>query len=149
MTTEPDLTSRPLQLNVEQTLSLSPQRIYAAWTEHLDQWFAAPGTVSMTPAVGAPFFFETHFDGQRHPHYGRFLQLEHDKHMKMTWVTGNPGTNGAETVVTVDLKPAADGTNVSLQHAGFADEETMEGHRSAWPEVLLHLEKQLLKRDGE
>jgi len=139
--TEPDMSSRPHQLTVERTLAVSPRVVYSAWTEQFDRWFAAPGTLLMKAEVNVPFFFETHFDGQRHPHYGRFLKLVPDERLELTWVTGNPGTLGAETRITIDLAPRNGGTHVTLTHAGFADKETRDGHEDAWPEGLAHLDR--------
>ena len=142
-TERPDLSARPSSCVVERTMSCPPHAIYKAWTEQFDRWFAAAGTVLMRPEIDAPFFFETHYDGGRHPHYGRFLDLKQDRLVEMTWVTGSAGTEGAETVVSVEIAPHRSGSHVRLGHSGFPNQESMERHGKAWREVLAQLDKVL------
>jgi uncharacterized protein YndB with AHSA1/START domain len=141
----PDLSTRPFETTVERVMIASPSALYQAWTSKFDSWFATPGTLHTQGEVDTPFFFEVHAGPARHPHYGRFLRLEPDRLVELTWVTGAGGTEGAETVVTVDLAPHEDGTRLTLRHAGFASEDAAHGHGQAWPAILAHLDETLAR----
>jgi uncharacterized protein YndB with AHSA1/START domain len=136
----PDLSSRPLSLTAERTMRASPHSLYRAWTEQFGRWFAVPESVLMEAAVNAPFFFETHFEGERHPHYGRFLRLDQDRLVELTWFTS---ATKVETVVTVELRAASSGTHLRLRHAGFPDNESRDRHRDAWPKVLAQQDERI------
>jgi uncharacterized protein YndB with AHSA1/START domain len=144
---QPDISDRSFTLTVEHTFNLPARIIYKAWTEEFGKWFASPRSVLMHPEVDSPFFFETEYKfetkqpASRHPHYGRFLKLDQNKLIEMAWITGKGGTEGAETIVTVELTSTEGGTHLRLTHSGFNTSSSRDGHAKAWPEVLQHLEE--------
>lgn len=138
---QPDLSTRPFALTVEQTMTAPADRIYEAWTTGFDRWLAAPGTLLSQGEVNTPFFFEANFAGMRFPHYGRFLWLERGRRVELTWLT--IPTQGTETVITLELAPTSEGAQLRLTHAGFPDAESRDEHEGAWPAVLADLDQKL------
>ncbi|NEW42080.1 SRPBCC domain-containing protein [Nocardia cyriacigeorgica] len=137
----PDLSARPYELTVERVMAASPTLLYLALTQGFDIWFAIPESVRMRPQVGEPFYFEADNQGTPVPHYGRFLRLEPDRLVELTWVSGEGGTEGAETVVRVDFVHQPRGIRIKLRHSGFPNQEACDRHRAAWPAVLEQLDK--------
>ena len=142
----PDLSMRPLQVTCEHTVHAEPSEVFAAWTEGFDTWFAQAGTLSMVPEPGRPYFFYNRNEWGRHPHYGRFLEVAENELVEMTWMTGNgtpEGTEGAETILRIELVPKGGATEVRLTHSGFVSEKSCDGHRENWPLALEILEDAL------
>jgi uncharacterized protein YndB with AHSA1/START domain len=125
---------------VERMMQAPSDAIYRAWTEEFDTWFAAPGSIVMRASVGEPYWFEVIHEGARHPHYGRYLALRPGRLIEQTWVTGRNGTDGAETVVRLDLSEGDAGTRLRLTHRGFLDAGASARAAESWPRILAHLD---------
>jgi len=140
----PDLSTCPLRMTVERVMEAPPDALFRAWTEQLDRWLAAPGTLLMKGEVDTAFYFETHHGAERHPYYGRFLRLEQDRLVELTWLS--TGTKRAETVITLELAAKGKGTHLRLTHAGFPDEGSRSAHEEAWPMFLAQLDERMAAR---
>lgn len=136
-------------MTCEYKVNAKPEEVYAAWTERFDTWFAQAGTLAMAPEPGQPYFFYNRNEWGRHPHYGRFLELIDNKLVEMTWITGNgttEGTEGAETILRIELVPKGGATEVHLTHSGFVSEKSCNGHKENWPLALKVLDEAVALR---
>ncbi|KAA3607986.1 MAG: SRPBCC domain-containing protein [Planctomycetota bacterium] len=135
----PDHSTRPLKMTCVHIVQAKPSEVYAAWTVRLDTWFAQAGTLQIVPEPGRPYFFYNRYEWGRHPHYGRFLDVKENQLIEMTWMTGNgsaEGTEGAETILRIELVPKETATEIRLTHSGFVSEKSLIGHQENWPLAL-------------
>lgn len=142
----PDVSSRPFRLTVQVQLATSPHRLFQGWTERLDQWLAAPGTVIMRPEPNTAFYFETHHRTERHPYYGRFIRLIPGALIEMVWLS--TGTQRAETILTLEFTATDQGSSVQLTHSGLPDEQTRLEHEQVWPLILQELDRHCTASGG-
>lgn len=142
----PDHSTRSLQMTCEHTINAGPSEVYAAWTKTIDRWFAQAGTLVMTAKPGQPYFFYNRNEWGRHPHYGRFLNVIENQLIEMTWMTGDGtavGTEGAETILRIELVPKDAATHLRLTHSGFVSEASCDAHKENWPLALDLLDQAL------
>ncbi|HET7842867.1 MAG TPA: SRPBCC domain-containing protein [Xanthomonadales bacterium] len=119
-----------------------PAKVFAAWTDpaSASKWLASGGEVVMNPQVGGLFYVNMVYEGNKYPHYGRYLRVERDRVLEFTWVS--EGTKGKESVVTVTFEPAGSGTKLTLAHEGLPDEENAKSHEGGWTELLEAMAKE-------
>lgn len=141
-----DVPPRPNELAVRLRMNSPPRAIYAAWTKGWERWFAAPGTAKVDAKVGGEYSFDVEHEGKRYPHHGRYLRLEPDRLVELTWITGEGGTECAETIVSVEIAAEGTGSVIDLKHSGFPTEEAMQRHEQAWIHVLGHQDRVLAGR---
>lgn len=142
----PDHSDRPFRMTCEHVVQATTEEVFAAFTNRLDRWFAQPGTLFLSAEPGQPYFFYNRDEWGRDPHYGRILDLKNGELVEMTWITGNGtevGTQGAETILRVELEPVDDATRVLLTHEGFVSQASCDSHAENWPLALDILDEAL------
>src|SRR5438876_9448495 len=139
----PDLSERPHETRVVRRMKATPAAIYTSFTSGWEEWFALRGGLLADPVPQGQLFFVVEHEGCRHPHYGRFLVVEPQRRVELTWLTGVGGTQGAETVLSVALEPADDGCELTLIHRGFYSQERADVHGKSWQAILATLDRRL------
>jgi len=130
----------------EYTVHAAPGEVFTAWTNGLESWFAQAGSLSLVAEPGRPYFFYNRDEWGRHPHYGRFLEVKQNELIEMTWITGNGtavGTEGAETILRIELTSKGAATKLRLTHSGFVSKASCIGHEENWPLALKILDEVL------
>jgi uncharacterized protein YndB with AHSA1/START domain len=143
-TTELDDTVHPsLDLVLERTIAVAPERVWAAWTdpELLLQWFTpAPWrTVACQLDLRPGGVFNTTMespDGEQNPNLGCYLQVEPGRLLVFTSVLGEgfrpvSPSNGAEDMPftgRVEIRPDGNGGTHYRAIAMHADEDGARRH---------------------
>lgn len=135
------------ELTLERKIPAARDRVFAAWTqpELLRRWSAPEGLTIEDGATdlrvgGGWRVVMAEPDGTRHEAYGTYREIAPPERLAYTHAWKGDAGSSPETVLTVELKPEADGTLLVLTQAGFPSPESRDGHREGWSSALDNLQ---------
>lgn len=132
---------------VTRILDATPEDVFDAWTdpEQARQWMCPVGAtvpeLTLEARVGGRLRLVMRVDGRDFIHLGEFLEVERPRRLVFTWITMY--TRYKKSVVTVELEPVDDRTELRITHVLLPDEELVDAHRKGWEGLLDHLETRL------
>jgi uncharacterized protein YndB with AHSA1/START domain len=135
-------------LRITRTIKASPERVFEAWTrpEHLERWACPEGgkvleaSVELRVGGGHHLVMKTE-EGGIHTAYGVYREIDAPRKLVYTWDWKEEEFRVGETVVTVEFRPASQGTDVVLTHELFPAPEATKAHEEGWISCLNRLER--------
>lgn len=133
-------------LTITRWIDAPPAKVFAALTDptKILRWWGpdAGPTVSAQADVRPGGRFRVTFrteDGSEYTNFGVYREVVKDEKLVLTWRW--LGTPEHESLVTVLLKTVNGGTELTLIHQGFPDDETRDSHRDGWSGALDKLQR--------
>ncbi|MGE5640005.1 MAG: SRPBCC family protein [Clostridia bacterium] len=138
-------------LVLERTFAVAPEKVWRAWTqpEAISRWFGPGGPQPVSRAeldVRPGGRFRICFggaDGNEHEAAGVYKEVVPNRKLVFTW-TWPRTTPERESVVTITLEKAGEGTRFVFRHEQFFDETVRDNHKRGWTETLAKLEQFLI-----
>ncbi|MDU8945335.1 SRPBCC family protein [Ovoidimarina sediminis] len=135
-----------LSLKVTQQIAAPPERVFDAWLDPRmltkfitpDPGFAEP-EVSNDPREGGRFDIIMKADRDL-PHWGIYKVIDRPKRLVFTWVSE---WSLEDSVVTLTFAPKDGGTEVTLVHERFKNEEIRDNHERGWGSILARLKAEM------
>ena len=134
-------------LSIVRKLDAGPAKVWRAITEPemLKQWMAPSDAFKIPVAetdmrVGGRYHIVMNApDGEVHDVSGVYREIVPNRKLVYTWAWKS--TPERESLVTIELRAAGDGTELTLRHDQFFDEESRDKHQHGWTGCLAQLEK--------
>jgi uncharacterized protein YndB with AHSA1/START domain len=135
-----------LQLRLERVVRADRQRVWDAWTrpELLKQWSAPEGlrgdAGTMDLRVGGAWSFRmVQPDGIAHEAFGIYREIVPLERLVYTHAWRTADGTSPETLLTVELFDAPNGTRLVLTQTGFDSAGSRDGHVDGWGSALDNL----------
>ena len=134
MTTEPVVITRQIKSPIE--------KVFAAWTDpaQLSQWFAPEsGTIQEADIdlrPGGAFKIAFVAESDRFCAFGTYLRIDSPRLLEFTWKWEESSIERGESVVTIELVPTGNVTELTLTHAKLESATSCEAHLKGWDSVL-------------
>lgn len=133
------MTPRAASLHIAHNFPASPARLFDAWTtpDGLKRWTCPdPGAivdVDIDLRPGGRYSIRMHVEGGPVTAHGAYREIDRPNRLVYTWAWAEDShPMRRETLVTVELAPTGDGTEVRLTHEGFPTPADRDGHEEGW-----------------
>ena len=133
-----------LSLTISRLIKAPASTLFDAWLDPamLARFMQSGDGVSVAdastdPRVGGRFAILMKVGDKEIPHAGTYLAIDPHSRLSFTWES--PHTVEGSTV-TLAFSPEAGGTRVTLVHVRFRSEDSRDGHKSGWTNILASLE---------
>jgi uncharacterized protein YndB with AHSA1/START domain len=134
-------------LAIVRKFKASPRAVWRALTEAeaLKQWMGPSDDFQVllaetdVRAGGRYHIVMKSPDGEEHDVSGIYREVTPNQKLVYTWAWKS--TPGRESLVTIELTPAGDGTELLLKHERFADKEARDRHEHGWTGCMKRLQR--------
>jgi uncharacterized protein YndB with AHSA1/START domain len=144
-----DDTTAPI-VQVRRRVRASADQIFDLWTKPdlMVRWMSPfPGAVHCKASCdlrpGGAFSLVMSSEESNREVSGTYVLVDRPRKLVFTWI--GPLTNDVNTLVTVELNPRGDETDLVLTHERLPTPAILEGHTKGWRNILDHLADAVLK----
>jgi uncharacterized protein YndB with AHSA1/START domain len=131
-------------VQVSRRVKASAEQIFDLWTKPdlMVRWLSPyPGAVNCKASCdlrpGGAFSLVMSSEQSSREVSGTYVEVDRPRKLVFTWV--GPLTNNVNTLVTVELTPHGDETELVLTHERLPTQAIHEGHTRGWGHILDHL----------
>ena len=140
----PGDTTGPI-VQLRRRVPASADQIFDLWTkpELMVRWMSPyPGAVDCKASCdlrpGGAFNLVMSSEESKREVSGTYVEVDRPRKLVFTWI--GPLTNYVTTLVTVELNPRGEETDLVLTHERLPTPAIHEGHTRGWGNILDHLE---------
>jgi uncharacterized protein YndB with AHSA1/START domain len=131
------------ELSISRVLDAPRNLVFKVWStpEHLVRWWGPKNFT--TPAVRTDFRRCGQWsstirspEGVDYPAHGVYAEINPPERLVFSFSWDEDGERGNDTLITVTLKEAGDGTRLTFHQAFFDTVETRDSHEEGWGECM-------------
>ena len=134
-----------LSLSIDRVIKAPAEKLFQAWLDpEMLKKFILPGPNMSLPSAkvdareGGRFDLIMRDATDDMPHGGVYKKIDPHSQIIFSWESA---WSPAESEVTLDFEPVAEGTRVTLTHQTFYDEEKRDNHQAGWGAILAALDE--------
>ena len=134
-------------LSITRQYPVAPEKVWRAWTDPqaLSRWFGPGEPDSVTRAEldvrpGGRYHIAFHTpDGERHDVSGAYQDVVENRKLSFTWAWKS--TPERVSLVTIELRPTAQGCELNFRHERFFDRQARDNHERGWTGTFAKLDQ--------